>query len=205
MKQQDRLGQEMTELMQREVAFTKTAARLMSAIVRPCLEELAGHFENASISTLASDGSRRCHIHFDHCDRFPATVDVQTTLLPDEAIQNLIVTIDVQILPVFIKFDHHNQLVLSLREAHLVNEQRAAAWLEDKLVQFVSDYLTIEHTEQYHQHNYAIDPVCGMKILKTDALRAQHGGQTVYFCAAVCRNRFVDDPNTFSQASQKSS
>jgi Cu+-exporting ATPase len=41
----------------------------------------------------------------------------------------------------------------------------------------------------------ALDPVCGMTVQISDsALRAEHGGETYYFCSARCREKFLADP-----------
>jgi xanthine dehydrogenase accessory factor len=41
----------------------------------------------------------------------------------------------------------------------------------------------------------AVDPICGMEILVTDATpRVEHEGATVYFCGAGCRGAFAADP-----------
>lgn len=44
----------------------------------------------------------------------------------------------------------------------------------------------------------AIDPVCGMTVAVAGAVHTvEHGGETVYFCAAGCKQRFVADPARF--------
>ena len=44
----------------------------------------------------------------------------------------------------------------------------------------------------------ATDPVCGMKVDRSKALRAQHGGQTYYFCSEHCLHAFEVDPAAYS-------
>ena len=40
-----------------------------------------------------------------------------------------------------------------------------------------------------------IDPVCGMTVdPETATLKAEHGGQTYYFCSAGCRTKFTANP-----------
>jgi xanthine dehydrogenase accessory factor len=44
----------------------------------------------------------------------------------------------------------------------------------------------------------ALDPVCGMTVRVADARhRAQHAGRDFYFCAAVCRERFLAEPERY--------
>jgi Cu+-exporting ATPase len=44
----------------------------------------------------------------------------------------------------------------------------------------------------------AIDPVCGMIVdVATTPHKANHGGETHYFCAASCRTKFMRDPSRY--------
>ena len=53
----------------------------------------------------------------------------------------------------------------------------------------------------------ALDPVCGMTVAVATALHmSEHEGQTIYFCAAGCRERFEQEPERYLAARpQKSS
>src|ERR1035441_1236119 len=42
------------------------------------------------------------------------------------------------------------------------------------------------------------DPVCGMTVTDQSAQFLQHQGQSVYFCSAGCRAKFVADPAKYS-------
>lgn len=46
----------------------------------------------------------------------------------------------------------------------------------------------------------AKDPVCNMTVDETKAIQAEHGGQTYYFCAQVCKERFLADPGRYLDA-----
>jgi Cu+-exporting ATPase len=42
------------------------------------------------------------------------------------------------------------------------------------------------------------DPVCGMMIdEKTAAGKSEYQGQTYYFCAAICKTRFDENPTKY--------
>jgi Cu+-exporting ATPase len=44
----------------------------------------------------------------------------------------------------------------------------------------------------------AVDPVCGMPVAKTpEALKAEHQGETYYFCAPSCRTKFIANPERY--------
>ncbi|MCG0275237.1 MAG: YHS domain-containing protein [Thermosediminibacteraceae bacterium] len=38
--------------------------------------------------------------------------------------------------------------------------------------------------------NYAVDPVCGMRVSKKNAITRQINGKTYYFCSEECANSF---------------
>ncbi|MGA8217836.1 MAG: YHS domain-containing protein, partial [Solirubrobacterales bacterium] len=45
----------------------------------------------------------------------------------------------------------------------------------------------------------ATDPVCGMKVDRSKALRAEHAGQTYFFCSEHCRSQFQADPDGYAR------
>ncbi|MCA1560151.1 MAG: cadmium-translocating P-type ATPase [Acidobacteria bacterium] len=53
------------------------------------------------------------------------------------------------------------------------------------------------HTPATDLHTPVIDPVCGMEVDPSTDLRAEHGGQTYFFCHPSCRDRFAADPPSF--------
>jgi uncharacterized protein len=45
----------------------------------------------------------------------------------------------------------------------------------------------------------ATDPVCGMKIDRARAVRAEHSGRTVFFCSQRCRDAFEAHPSRYRE------
>ncbi len=43
------------------------------------------------------------------------------------------------------------------------------------------------------------DPICGMTVDETTALRAERDGQTFFFCGESCRKKFLGAPATPSR------
>ena len=43
----------------------------------------------------------------------------------------------------------------------------------------------------------ATDPVCGMEVYPTPALRATHDSQEYFFCSAECKTKFEANPERF--------
>jgi hypothetical protein len=60
----------------RHARYTAVADRLMQVVVRPCVEKLKSHFENATLPE-ARNSRHNCVCEFEHCSRFPATVRLE--------------------------------------------------------------------------------------------------------------------------------
>lgn len=66
-----------------------------------------------------------------------------------------------------------------------------------------------EATEEYmHAHGEedgtVVDPVCGMKIKKSDAKATyEYNGQTYYFCMEGCLEKFKKDPQKYAQKAEE--
>jgi uncharacterized protein len=43
----------------------------------------------------------------------------------------------------------------------------------------------------------ATDPVCGMRVDRSKALRLEHAGRTYFFCSEHCRGQFEADPDGY--------
>ena len=57
--------------------------------------------------------------------------------------------------------------------------------------------------EHHHHHHAAAeggttDPVCGMSVDPATAKhKAEHAGETYYFCSAGCKTKFTADPDKY--------
>lgn len=49
------------------------------------------------------------------------------------------------------------------------------------------------------------DPVCGMTVDPSTAVRVELDGDAYYFCESVCAETFRDDPNRWVQAARAES
>ena len=63
-----------------------------------------------------------------------------------------------------------------------------------------------QHGEEHaHEHgeDTAVDPVCGMKIKKSDAKATyEYNGKTYYFCMEGCKEKFVKEPAKYVNADE---
>ncbi len=62
----------------------------------------------------------------------------------------------------------------------------------------------MEHELKIIEADAAIDPVCGMTVdPKTATHKAEHKGQSYYFCAAGCKTKFVANPAKYLDVSTR--
>lgn len=71
---------------------------------------------------------------------------------------------------------------------------------------FIKDPEKYTQKKEYEGHMHAgdhaedtvVDPVCGMKIKKSDAKATyEYNGETYYFCMEGCKEKFMKDPDTY--------
>lgn len=186
------------ELDQRLQRFDQLAGQLIQTVILPRLHKLAEHFDNAELLPLEQVKRYQCICRFRHTERFPASTKLSLTVSHDGQIQRLIVSYDLEILPVFFQFDRHDEVAFPLEG---VEEQRLAEWVDAKLLQFVDTYLQLEIADQYQRENLVTDPVCGSRITKLCAVaRQEYQGQTAYFCSHVCHAKFAAQPEQYMHA-----
>ncbi len=195
---QERVEQHQLELEQRFGRFGQTADRILQTLIRPRLQKLAEHFDNAELLPPEQSGRYRCDCRFRHAERFPATAKLTLSVSHDSRVEKLIAGYDLEILPTFFQFERHDEIVFPLDG---VDESRLAQWLDAKLLQFVDTYLQLEMADQYQKENLVTDPVCGSRITKVCAVaRQEYQGRTVYFCSRVCHSKFTAEPHLYTPA-----
>jgi YHS domain-containing protein len=193
--EQNHLHQGMMEFEQRHQRFTAVADRLVQNVLRPRLQKLAEHFDNARLLGCDPTGQHQCVCRFDHTPRFPATAKLELAVSRDGQCETLLVLYNLEILPVFFAFQGHDQLSFPLDR---VSEEQVAAWVDEKIIGFVETYLRLETTDPYHTEDLVTDPVCGMRINKVYAAgQLEHQGQTFYFCVPECRQKFAENPSMY--------
>jgi YHS domain-containing protein len=192
--QQGHLGQLMVEAEARHQRYTALADRLMQEVIRPRVEKLRSLFDNARLPE-ARNSRHSCCCQFEHTPRFPATATLELGVTRDGEINTVVLQYQLEILPVFFPVEGRDELTMPLEA---VDEQKAAAWVEAKIVQFVDSYLHLETSNHHQEENMVTDPVCGMRVNKAFApARMTYRGQTYYFCLPECQVRFAEDPERY--------
>jgi putative ABC transport system ATP-binding protein len=87
----------------------------------------------------------------------------------------------------------------------MANEEEATVLIvshDERLREIADRVLWLEDGQFKELAALAIDPVCGMRVERAQAVALPWEGTTLYFCAAGCRDQFlreqVDDPDTLA-------
>jgi YHS domain-containing protein len=128
----------------------------------------------------------------DHC---PAKVELSFRLGHDGAVENAILDYRLDILPIFIKFDSHDQLIIPL---DLHSEEAIAAWIDDKLLAFTRTYFELSFMDQYQKQNLETDPVMHIRFPRAFAARKkEYQGRTYHFYTHESSDEFDKNPSEY--------
>lgn len=165
----------------------QTFLRLMNelrGVARPRLEKLAERRKFDATPAEDADG-KSILLKF----KTPvARVQLRLSVTHDTDVRNLVLLYDLEILPLYVKFNPHAELQIPLEKA-----DRAAVenWLDDRLVEFADTYVTIHFTDQYHQDHMVVDPVADVRFPKAYAQSSlERDGKTYYFISEQTRREF---------------
>ena len=121
--------------------------------------------QNVSLEKQGADGQRfhgrMTRLVVPYSDGCPAKVELSFRLGHDGPVENAFLDYRLDILPIFIKFDSHDQLVIPIANP---NEASIAAWIDDKLVEFTRTYFKLYFTDQYQKQNLETDPVMSIRF-----------------------------------------
>jgi YHS domain-containing protein len=117
-----------------------------------------------------------------------ARVQLRLSATHDTEVRNLVLIYDLEILPLYVKFNPHSQLEIPLEK---VDRAAVENWLDDRLVEFAETYVTIHFTDQYHQDHMVLDPVADVRFPKAYAQSSlERDGKTYHFISEETRREF---------------
>ena len=113
--------------------------------------------------------------------RFSASTD------PD--VRNVILGYDLEIIPVFFRYEPHAELEFPL---DAVDEAAAARWVDDRIVDFVRAYLSMGENEFDTQEHMVEDPVAHVRFPDFAAgATLEWQGEKYYFIGEETRQEFA--------------
>jgi YHS domain-containing protein len=117
-----------------------------------------------------------------------ARVTLKFGATTDRDVRHVVLTYDVVIIPVLMRFKAHDEVEFPL---DAVDKERAAKWADDRIVEFVQTYFAMGENEIYLKDQMVEDPVAHVRFPKiAAAMKIDHNGNTFYFIGEETRREF---------------
>jgi hypothetical protein len=144
---------------------------------QPRLEALAKKFgEKVDVEPQIEPGRRSATFEF---QSELAQIKLRFGVTPDADVRNVVVTYDLDIIPILMKFDSHEKIELPL---DAVDEEALGKWLDDRIVGFVRTYLSLHENQYYLKEHMVEDPIAKVRFPKYAAgATLDVAGKTHYF------------------------
>lgn len=177
--------QEHRERQQRLATFEKELEAL-PALWKPRLETLLQRFgDRVKVTPHLAASSRAATLEF---QSDLARIRLRLSAATDHDVRRLILNYDLEIIPVFIQFDSHKQAEWPVEA---IDRQDVAAWIDDRIVDFVKTYLSLHTNEHYLKDHMVEDPIAAVRFPKyAAAATAERSGKTYYFISEETRREF---------------
>jgi len=129
-------------------------------------------------------------------DDCPAKVQLSFRLGHDGPVENAIMDYRLEILPIFFKFDSHDQLIVPIDHP---DEDAIAGWIEDKLVGFTRSFFELHFHNEYQKTHLTTDPVMNIRFPKAYAAgKKEYQGRTYYFYTDESLLAFENEPAAYA-------
>ena len=165
--------------------FTRVCEQLRD-VWRPRLEALAERFgDKVSVKPEVQPALRTATFRF---QSQLAQIVLRFSAATDSDVSNLVLSYNLEILPILMRFDSHSVLEMPLDQ---VNPDTVAQWTDDRIVDFVKTYVAL-HENQYYLKDYLVDdPIAGVRFPKyAAAATLDTNGKTYYFISDETRAEF---------------
>ena len=180
--------QQFEERRQRLETLEKTLEELKSTW-RPRLEALAKRFADRVKATPSVNAGRRQAIFQFQSEL--ARIELRFSVLSDEDVQNLIFQYDLNIIPIMMQFDSHDELRMPVGK---IDRDALANWLDDRIISFVKTYLALHQDNHYLKDHLVEDPIAKVRFPKYAAgAKLDWKGKTVYFIGDETRRQFEEE------------
>src|SRR5262249_7486000 len=117
-----------------------------------------------------------------------AQIRLRFSASTDQDVRKLVLDYNLEILPILMQFQSHQQAEWPLDN---IDKAAVANWIDDRIVDFVRTYLSLQENEYYLKDHMVEDPVAGVRFPKFAAgATCEWEGKTYYFIADETRREF---------------
>ncbi len=189
---EDRMKSQQTHLVQEYQGRQERMAKLqqvfeqLRGVWTPRLQALAEKFgDKVQVTPQVSPSMREATFKFKST---LAQIELRFSASADNEVRNVILSYDLEILPILMRFDSHAELTAPLDQ---VDEQKIGAWIDDQIVSFVKTYLAMHENNYYLKDIIVSDPVANVSFPKFAAgATVEWNGTTYYFIGEETRCEF---------------
>jgi YHS domain-containing protein len=156
-------------------------------IWRPRLELLVKKFEGRVKATprivpSTREGTFDFQSHLAH-------VRLKLSAFTDRDIQKVILSYDLEIVPVLMRFKNHDEVEFPMDK---VDKEAVAKWIDDRIVDFVQTYFAMGENEIYLKDSMVEDPITHVRFPKQAAATTlEWKGQKYYFVGEETHREFA--------------
>lgn len=117
-----------------------------------------------------------------------ARVRLKFSASTDRDIQKVILSYDLDIIPVLMRFRPHDEIEFPV---DAVDQAAAARWIDDRIIEFIHTYFSMGENEIYLKEHMVEDPVAHVRFPKfAAAATLEVQGQKFYFIGEETRREF---------------
>jgi YHS domain-containing protein len=158
----------------------------LRAVWGPRLEVLVKKFGDRVKTTPRIVPSTR-EVTFDFQSR-SAKVRLTFSASTDRDIQKLILSYDLEIIPILMRFKPHDEVEFPL---NAINQEAVGRWIDDRVVDFVRTYFSMGEDEIYLKDQMVEDPIAHVRFPKVAAAATlERQGQKFHFISDETRREF---------------
>jgi hypothetical protein len=118
-----------------------------------------------------------------------ARVRLKLSASTDRDVQKLVLSYDLDIIPVLIRFTPHAEIEFPL---NAVDKEAVAKWIDDRLVDFVETYLSFSQDDVYLKDQMVEDPIAHVRFPNIAAgATLEWQGKKLYFIGEETRREFA--------------
>ncbi|MDF3051992.1 MAG: hypothetical protein K0S19_97 [Geminicoccaceae bacterium] len=171
---------------QNRLAAVERLLESLPPIWKPRLEALIQRFgDRVKVAPRLSSAGREVSLEF---QSNLARIRLRLSAATDHDVRKLILNYNLEILPVLMQFDSHQQAEWPI---DAIDQQAIADWVDDRIVDFVKTYLSLHENEYYLQDDMVEDPIAEVRFPRfAAAANVEWNGKTYYFIGEETRRAF---------------
>jgi YHS domain-containing protein len=176
-------------IQERFQAFLPIAEKTV-AMARQKLEQLRNRLQFDVIPAhVQTERFYSRSVTLDVKSELAGVVKIGFRLTHDSDVRLLFLDYNLEIIPVFFRFNPHSRLEMPIES---YDEAAVSRWLDDRIVEFANAYLEMLSTKQYQQRAMVSDTVAGISFPKHFAAATlEYQGATYYFISEETRREFA--------------